>query len=41
MNELPYFESSQDTLDAAMYGKPRASCQVVKNNICLKSMHTS
>ena len=40
INEHQILESSLHTLLAVMSGKPPASFQVVKNNLCLKGMHT-
>ena len=39
INEHQCLESSLYTLLVAMSGKPPASFQVVKNNLCLKGMH--
>ena len=39
INEHQCLESSLHTLLVAMSGKPPASFQVVKNNLCLKGMH--
>ena len=36
INELQFLESSLHILLVAMSGKPRASFQVVTNNLCLK-----
>ena len=39
INEHQCLESSLHTILVAMSGKPPASFQVVKNNLCLKGMH--